>query len=927
MTRRSQPIRENILDFDDDFERNLRRNKNQQVPNPPSLEPDLEEPVLEEEEEATAQGEEEVPIMAADNRTIKELSASGVGNATPLCIQYPTAAQGKTEEFELKSSLLHHIPKYHGLSMGDPNKHLKEFEVVCSSMTHVNVDGSILKMKAFPFSLMDKAKDWLFELAPGTVTSWESMKRAFLEKFFPTSRVILLRKRISGIQQDEGESFPTDYERFKSLVASCPQHQMKEELLLQYFYEGLLPIERQMLDASAGGALVDKTPTAAKILIANRALNAQQYEGVGQRGTPRQQVHEVSSTSDIHSQLANLTSIVSQMAEGMRVQGPSVCGVCSIQGHASEKCPQLIENGGWESANAIGFQGQNQPRNDPYSNTYNPGWRDHPNFLWREPQQSQQQGGFRQNPPGFTRPYPQVQPQSALNASGTSLDNDALLKILNKLSQGQEDHTQAMQIQNKRVDHLEKQIGQIADFVGKFRDQGQLPSSTIPNPKGGFETAKAILLRSGKEVGAGSQPSTSGHKEDERLQFEEEKQSQPTARVETPLPQVPCAPKPSNMSNKGKIVSNSIPTNVIPPNVPFPSRFMQASNEANEKDVLETFRKVQVNIPLLDAIKQIPKYAKFLKKLCTTRKRIQAKEVVHVSENVSAMLQRKLPPKCKDPGSFTIPCVIGNNRFENAMLDLGASINVMPYSIYASMNLGKLKNDGVIIQLADRSNAYPKGVLEDVLVQVEHLIFPADFYVLDMEDSAHSPSSPILLGRPFMKTAQTKIDVAKGAVTMVFGGDMINFHISESIEHTNDVRSCFVIDVIKTKGQEHSTLPRTTIKEGISVEHVDQAPTPKAPNLAESNTLAVTLASSSQNNGKPLPLNPIPISTNRLLPSLVQVPNLVQDGGNHYIDFRDLNATIRNDPYPLPFLEQRRDVFRRACRGGRPIHAVGSNGD
>ncbi|KAM2479403.1 hypothetical protein PS1_003145 [Malus domestica] len=117
------------------------------------------------------------------------------------------------------------------------------------------------------------------------------------------------------------------------------------------------------------------------------------------------------------------------------------------------------------------------------------------------------------------------------------------------------------------------------------------------------------------------------------------------------------------------------------------------------------------------------------------------------------MLQRKLPPKCKDPGSFTIPCVIGNTRFEHAMLDLGASINVMPYSVYASMNLGELKNDGVIIQLADRSNAYPKGVLEDVLVQVNQLIFQADFYVLQMEDSAHYPPLPILLGRPVMKTA------------------------------------------------------------------------------------------------------------------------------------------------------------------------------
>ncbi|KAM2282771.1 hypothetical protein ACFXTI_031956 [Malus domestica] len=182
-------------------------------------------------------------------------------------------------------------------------------------MTPVNVDGSILKMKAFPFSLLENAKDWLYELAPGTVTSWESMKWAFLEKFFPTSRVILLRKRISGIQKNQGESLPTYYERFKTLVALCPQHQMKEEFLLQYFYEGLLPVERQMLDASARRALVDQTPMAAKTLIANRALNAQQYEGVGQRDTPRQHVNEVSSTSDIQSQLANLTSIVSQMAE------------------------------------------------------------------------------------------------------------------------------------------------------------------------------------------------------------------------------------------------------------------------------------------------------------------------------------------------------------------------------------------------------------------------------------------------------------------------------------------------------------------------------------------------------------------------------------------------------------------------------------
>ncbi|KAM2432112.1 hypothetical protein ACFX1W_019361 [Malus domestica] len=504
---------------------------------------------------------------------------------------------------------------------------------------------------------------------------------------------------------------------------------MKEELLLQYFYEGLLPLERQMPDASAGGALVDKTPMAAKILISNRALNAQQYEGVGQRGPPRHQVHE--------------------MAEGMKMQGPIVCGVCSIQGHVSEKCPQLIKNGGWESAHAIGFQGQNQPRNDPYSNTYNPGWRDHPNFKWREPQQPQNQGGFRQQPPGFfpkTYDPPQNQAQSGPSASGTSLDNDALLKILTKLSNGQEDQAKTMQNQDKRVDQLEKQIGQIAEFVGKFRDPGQLPSSTIPNPKGGFKTAKAILLRSGKEIGAGSTPSQTGLKSDVNVQIEEEESSMPTAKVVPPLPQAPSAPNLSNSSNKGKNVSNSVHTNVFPSNVPFPSRFMQTKKEEAEKDILETFRKVQVNIPLLDAIKQVP-------------------------------------------------------RFESAMLDLGASINVMPYSIYASMNLGALKNDGVIIQLADRSNAYPKGVLEDVLVQVNHLVFPADFYVLEMDESNHAPSLPILLRRPFMKTAQTKIDVYSGTLSMEFDGEVVNFNLSDSIKYPSEDHSCFSIDIIDSLAQ------------------------------------------------------------------------------------------------------------------------------
>ncbi|KAM1362810.1 hypothetical protein ACFX2H_027588 [Malus domestica] len=318
------------------------------------------------------------------------------------------------------------------------------------------------------------------------------------------------------------------------------------------------------------------------------------------------------------------------------------------------------------------------------------------------------------------------------------------------------------------------------------------------NPKGGFESVKAIMLRSGKEVGSESDTPKSAQEEDDMLQEKEGSISTPTTRVKQTLPQAPILP---NSAKQGKLSSNSLNTNLT--NVPFPHRFMQSKKDENEKDILETFRKVQVNIPLLEAIKQVPKYAKFLKELCTNKTRKSNKEVVKVSENVSAVLQRKLPTKCKDPGSFTIPCIIGTTRFEHAMLDLGASINVMPYYIYESMNLGELKKDGVIIQLANRSNAYPNGVLEDVLVQVNHLIFLADFYVLDMEDSAHSTSLPILLGRPFMKTARTKIDVFKGTLTMEFDGEVINFNIYETMRYPVDDHSCFSIDIIDSLAQEY----------------------------------------------------------------------------------------------------------------------------
>ena len=143
---------------------------------------------------------------------------------------------------------------------------------------------------------------------------------------------------------------------------------------------------------------------------------------------------------------------------------------------------------------------------------------------------------------------------------------------------------------------------------------------------------------------------------------------------------------------------------------------------------------------------------------------MKGNEKVSIRENISVVLQKKLPTKCKDPAMFSISCKIGNMKFDKAMLDLGSSINVMSRSLFKQLKIGELKGIGLVIHLADTSCAYPDGVIKDVFVQVDKLVFPTDFFILNMGDAFNDV--PILLGRPFLKTARTRIDVHLGTLSM-----------------------------------------------------------------------------------------------------------------------------------------------------------------
>ncbi|RDX89096.1 hypothetical protein CR513_29221, partial [Mucuna pruriens] len=223
----------------------------------------------------------------------------------------------------------------------------------------------------------------------------------------------------------------------------------------------------------------------------------------------------------------------------------------------------------------------------------------------------------------------------------------------------------------------------------------------------------------------------------------------------------------------------------------FPNQEIVTKRSEIDEDLLKLFKKVEINILLLDAIKQILKYAKFLKELCVY-KRKKMKGVVEMGGVVSSLVQHEdarvgiqciLPKNCPDPGIFTIPCIIGGRTFTDAMLDLGALINVMPSSIYKLLNLRDLEPTRMEVQLINQSVMQPLRVLKDVLIQVNELIFPANFYVLDMEDDVSEEGSALILGRPFFMTTKTKIDIHVGTLSMEFGDTYVEFNIFEALKH------------------------------------------------------------------------------------------------------------------------------------------------
>ena len=299
---------------------------------------------------------------------------------------------------------------------------------------------------------------------------------------------------------------------------------------------------------------------------------------------------------------------------------------------------------------------------------------------------------------------------------------------------------------NASLKNLETQVGQLSStFQNHTKDA--FPSDTQKNPR----DCMAVQLRSGKEL------SSSRAENKEKTEQEEEKEtgresikssSELTTKTENKV-QTKQPGKKCEQKQKEKVQAYT-------PAVPFPQRLQKAKKEEQFSKFLEIFKKIEINIPFAEAITQMPNYAKFLKDILSKKKKIAEEGVVSLTATCSAVIQKSLPAKMKDPGSFTIPCTIGKYEFKKALCDSGASINLMPLSVVQRLSLGELTPTAITLQMADRSMAQPEEVLEDVLVKVGKFIFLVDFVVMRMEEDTQVP---LLLRRPFLATGAALIDV------------------------------------------------------------------------------------------------------------------------------------------------------------------------
>ncbi|GJT49563.1 reverse transcriptase domain-containing protein [Tanacetum coccineum] len=672
-------------------------------------------------------------------------------------LQAPTKRYGEAivipeinvDHFEIKTNLLQLVQAnpFHGFERENPHTHINNFKRITSTLKFRDVPNGVIKLMMFPYSLEAAARVWYDKEPPNSILTWDDLVNKFVNQFFPPSKTTHLKNEISRFTQKFEETFGEAWERFK-------------EMLRAY-----------SLNAAAGGNLLSKTTREALNIIENKSKvrysrNKPNVSRVN--STSRESSSKTDERIDkLADQISTLVEIVTK-----KVVTPATvkaveesCVICGDD-HAYYNCPTTNSNQSSVCA-ATGFQ--NQPFQAP---------------------NNQVQQGISNEFSSYMKSNDQMMRnmQNQIN----SLKGEFKHEIQNTMKTQQ---TVLMNQQNAFQNNLQNMLSGF--FQNQASTSGTLPSNTIPNPKGEM---KAITTRSGVAYEGPSIPTNPSPKKVVERETEETTDKEQTnfqgstAHIQPPVNPIPI-PEPD------------VPKTLPKPNIPYPSRLNdqklreKATNQMEK--FFQIFQDLHFDISFADALLLMPKFASTIKSLLTNKDKLFELAKIPLNENCSAMLLKKLPKKLGDPDKFLIPCYFPGMNVCHALANLGASINLMPLSIWNKLSLPELTLTRMTLKLADRSITRPKGVAEDVFVKVGKFHFPTDFVVVDFDAD---PRVPLILGRSFLRTGRALIDVYGEEITLRVNDEAVTFNLNQTMRYssTYDDMSVNRIDVIDVACEEYA---------------------------------------------------------------------------------------------------------------------------
>ena len=645
----------------------------------------------------------------------------------------PIAPPATTAEFfEIKPALLNLVMReqFSGVSSDDAAAHLNNFVELCEMQKYKDVDGDIIKLKLFPFSLRGRAKDWLLSLPKNSIDSWTKCKDAFIGRYYPPAKIISLRSSIMNFKQLDTEHVAQAWERMKSLVKNCPTHGLTTWMIIQTFYAGLNFSSRNLLDSAAGGTFMSITLGEATKLLDNMMINYSEWHT--ERAPQGKKVNSVEETSSLSDKI---DAIMSMLVNDRTNIDPNNVPLASLVAQEEHVDVNFIKN-----------------------NNFN-------------------NNAYRNNSSNNYRPYPYNNSNGYGNSYGNSYNNNrssspGLEAMLKEFISTQTAFNKSVEEKLGKIDILASKVDSLA------ADVDLLKSKVLPNENHHNKittTANAIQVRINENIRLMAELRARWDREENEKLAKEKNVAKVWTITTTSNANATHVAAPPTNNNKIIGVSNVSTSNAKREKLPETAKTAETACDKTA----EIFSNIGDDDPIaLDYNGlnfddcHISEVIKFLQKLAKSpnASAINLAFTQHITNALIKAREEKLereasiPKKLEDGWEPIIKMKVKD--FDcNALCDLGASISVMPKKIYNMLDLPPLKNCYLDVNLADHSTKKPLGKVDNVRITVNNNLVPVDFVVLDIECNA---SCPIILGRPFLRTVGAIIDMKEGNIKYQF---------------------------------------------------------------------------------------------------------------------------------------------------------------